>query len=357
MIYDLRNQGHPIRSVLTRRTAITGIAASAVVAVSVLAAPAGASASASAHHVTPGRIAGEVTGKKHPIQGLCVEAINVRYLVTYKAVTSKTGHYTVHKAVPGRYYVRFRDCPAAKGTWLFQWYKGVTTSNNSSLEPPRGITTVQVKAGKTTTGINAAMVQGSSITGQVTSAATGVGVPQICITGVASGPNAIQLFTRTVKGGDGHYAFHGLFPAKYVLEYGCGWEGSNNFAPQWWKDAATAAQATPINITGGQNVQANVQLIQGGVITGTVRSTNSSGPPIPGVCVTAAGGGVTYFNQGITAQDGTYRLAGLATGSYQVTFDPFCGEPASNFKGETVPAQVTAGQTTSGIDADLQPAS
>jgi hypothetical protein len=142
-----------------------------------------------------------------------------------------------------------------------------------------------------------------------------------------------------------------------MLEFGCGWNGSNNFAPQWWKNAPTAAQATPIKISGSQSVRANVKLTPGAVITGTVRSTNASGPPIPEVCATAAGGGVTYFNQVITASDGTYRLAGLATGSYSVIFDPFCGEPTSNFKGETVTAQATAGHTTSGVDAFLQPAS
>jgi hypothetical protein len=357
VINDPRTAGRSIRSALSGRAVIAGVAVSAIVAVSAVAAPAGASASVSAHHVTPGRIAGVVTGKKHPVQGLCVWATNVRDLVTYKAITTSTGHYTIHKAVPGRYYVQFRDCPKAKGSWLFQWYKGVTTSQTSPLQPPRGITTVRVKAGKTTTGINAAMVQASSISGQVTSAASGVGVPQICITGEGTGPNAIHLFTRTVKGGDGRYAFNGLFPAKYVLEYGCGWEGSANFAPQWWQDAATSAQATPINLARGQNVQANVRLTPGAVITGTVHSTSASGPPLPGICVTAAGRGVTYFNQAITASDGTYRLAGLATGTYQVIFDPFCGEPTSSFKGEKLTAQATAGHTTSGVNAFLQPKS
>jgi len=34
---------------------------------------------------------------------------------------------------------------------------------------------------------------------------------------------------------------------------------------------------------------------------------------------------------------------------------PFCGEPTSNFKGEIVTAQATAGQTTIGVDGILQP--
>jgi len=92
------------------------------------------------------------------------------------------------------------------------------------------------------------------------------------------------------------------------------------------------------------------------VITGTVRATNASGPALPDICVTAASSDA-FSAQVITGSNGTYRLAGLATGTYMVTFDPFCGEPTSSFQGVTATAQATAGQTTSGVDAFLQPAS
>ena len=342
---------------------LTGAAVSAVVAVSVLAAPAGASASGTAgqattSQATTGRITGQVTGHGRPIQDICVRAINARNHVRFMADTSATGNYTVKRVSPGRYYVQFMLCTTATSNWLFQWYKNVTSSNNGIVNPPAGVVTVPVKAGKTTTGINAAMKLGASITGQVTSAATGIGVHHICVFARATGPNAVQLAVFTMKGKDGRYGLHGLFPAKYQLEFACGGTDDNNYAPQWWKDSSTPAGATLVQVSGTENVRnINVKLTPGAVITGTVRAINSSGAPLPDVCVNA-GDGVDpgTSENGQTIADGTYRLTGLSTGTYTVTFNPACFGN-NTYQGQIKTAQTKAGTTTSGIDAFLQLAS
>ena len=357
MIDDPRTQIRPIRSLLSRRLAISGVAAGAIVAVAALAVPAVASASATAVKVGTGSITGLVTGHGHPVQDICVRAINVRDHVSYKADTSSTGHYSIHKVTPGRYYVQFQICPSATSNWLFQWYKGVTSSNNGIAKPPPGVTTVPVKAGKTTAGINAAMKLGASISGRVTSAATGVGLHRICVIATATSPTFVDIIKYTAKGSNGAYALHALFPGRYQLEFGCGNNGSGyNFAPQWWKDSSTAAQATPIKISGTENARnIDAKLTPGAIITGTVRSTNASGAPLDGVCVNA-GNGAGDGDSTVTAADGSYRLAGLATGKYTVMFDPDCGG-GNSFNGENITVQATAGTTTSGIDAFLQPTS
>lgn len=53
-----------------------------------------------------------------------------------------------------------------------------------------------------------------------------------------------------------------------------------------------------------------------------------------------------------TGADGSYSLAGLATGTYKVTFDPDCGG-GDGFTGQQVTVHTTAGTTLTGVNAAL----
>ena len=54
-----------------------------------------------------------------------------------------------------------------------------------------------------------------------------------------------------------------------------------------------------------------------GIISGTVRSRE--GVPVPGVQLTARRADGSYERRDVSAADGTFRLAGLPPGSYDVT--------------------------------------
>jgi hypothetical protein len=60
------------------------------------------------------------------------------------------------------------------------------------------------------------------------------------------------------------------------------------------------------------------------------------------------------FRGGITGIGGSYRLTGMATGTYTVMFDPDCGG-TDQYAGQQVTVQTTAGTTVSGVNAYLQP--
>jgi hypothetical protein len=138
MMHDPRNRGRQIRPALHRRLAIVGAAVTAALAVSLLAAPVAASASAPANLARTGRISGSVTGHGRPVTGVCVFATQVHLSRFYETHTSKTGHYTISSMVTGRYYVTFAGCDPSVGNWLQQWYKGVNSPRESPLEPPHG---------------------------------------------------------------------------------------------------------------------------------------------------------------------------------------------------------------------------
>src|ERR1700722_7837005 len=331
------------------KAAVVGAAlASALVAAS-------ASAAVSAPAQPSGRISGLVTGHGHPLKGICVYATLAHDTSFFHTHTSRSGHYTIGSITPGRYYVTFAGCLPSVGNWLHQWYKGVTAPSGDLLRPPHGAVAVRVTAGKTVTGIDAKLKEGASISGTVTSASSGAQLNRICVS-ATSGSQATFAIQFTPRAG--HYSLDALFPGTYRVEFGCGWNGTYNYAPQWWRSSATAAQATPIRVADGQQMRnVNGKLGVGAVITGTVKATNSAGAPLAEVCVTATSS-VPGANSGgtSTGADGSYRLAGLATAKYVVTFDPDCGG-VDAYQGQKVSAQTTTGSTTSGVNAYLQPSS
>jgi hypothetical protein len=208
---------------------------------------------------------------------------------------------------------------------------------------------VRVRAGDALTGIDARLKLGTSISGTVTSASAGGGLRGICVTATSSIPDAFGI-VHTSRGG--HYVIHALFPATYRVEFSCGWVGNYNYAPQWWRSSMTAAQATQIHVAGAENVR-NIagKLGPGAVITGTVRATNASGPPLPGICVSAVSSAPGADSALVfTGLDGSYRLTGLATGKYTVMFDPDCGG-TDNYAGQQLTVEATAGTTVSGVNA------
>jgi hypothetical protein len=102
-------------------------------------------------------------------------------------------------------------------------------------------------------------------------------------------------------------------------------------------------------------------------LTGTI--TDAGGGPVGGVSVIVTGSNGIAAGQAITAADGAYSVAGLATGSYTVCFDPVGGNTgAGGFgfapqcwknqaaDGAPTPVAIAAGATLTGIDATLAPA-
>jgi hypothetical protein len=316
---------------------------------------AGAAAGAQRSAAAPARagtgtISGRVTGKGHPLQGVCVEAFPVHGGNVPGAQTSTTGKYRITKVPPGRYNVQFAAAFCGKGNWLSQWYRGITTPFLSSKA-----TVIRVRAGKTKAGINASLKPGSQIGGTVRSK-SGTPLPGICVSinGRVRGGFVDYGFST---GRGGRYVLHALFPGRYTVQFsiGCGTKG--NYAPQWWRLKSSAGQATPIKITGPRVVShIDAALAPGALISGTVRAVNAAGKPLARVCVEATDRRGDDFADALTAKDGSYRLKGLAGGRYLIVFDPTCfGNISSNFLGQHRVVSVKPTGSRTGVNAYLQP--
>lgn len=139
-----------------------------------------------------GAISGVVTGRGHPLRGICVSAGPASGDFLFGTLSSRTGHYVVRGLPAGRNIVEFTTgfgC-GNNGNWLTQWYKNVNIPF-----PPVRPTPVIVKAGKTTKGIDGRLKLGGEISGTVTSR-SGKKLRGICVTAegrVAGGFDSIGL--------------------------------------------------------------------------------------------------------------------------------------------------------------------
>ncbi len=296
----------------------------------------------------PGAIAGVVTGGGKSLSNICVYAIGPSYRFSS---TSRAGKFRITSLNPGRYivfYVANYFCGKNTGNWLPQYFK-----NDYGPAYSGKPTKVLVRAGKTTSGIDAALRLGGQISGTVRSRG-GKFAPRVCVWAQGQdGKNPVYGFSVSAE--NGGYVLHSMYPGKYVVVFvpeECGSKG--NYIPQWWRDSATVKGATKIVITSGLSVRkVDAALAPGAIISGVVRAGGSHGALLKGICVSARPipptGPYPSNPAAVTGKNGSYQLIGLATGKYSVYFDRGCGN-----NGNYLPAQrlisVVAGRTTSGFD-------
>ncbi len=316
-------------------------------------------ASAATGATRTGSISGRVSGRGRPLRNICALAFKVFTGATpapARATTSSSGTYAIRDLKPGRYLVLFRtgerSCPG-EANWLAQWYPFVTSPFATSKAA-----IVRVRAGKDTSHVDARLKLGGEIAG-IVRASDGRPVKGICVSFysffVLSDPYDVEVASTSSR--SGHYALRGLFPGKYQVQFMIGCGSTRNYAAQWWQAKPSPARASSIRIAGRRVVTGvDATLVPGGAITGTVRAKTAPAEPLRGVCVSASDNQGDYAD-GVTARNGTYRLDGLDTGSYQVAFDPSCVGlvNAAYLPGQRT-AAVRAGRTRAGVDAYLRPA-
>jgi Carboxypeptidase regulatory-like domain len=292
-----------------------------------------------------GQISGVVTGKGKKLRGVCIVVFPVNGGQGYGATTGKNGSYVLRHVPAGHYDVTFADTLCfSNQNWLEQTYR----DHNNPFEI--GGDPVKVTSGKTTKGINGKLLLGGEVSGIVTTK-SGKKLGGICVDAegtVAGGFVGIVLPTS----GNGSYQVHALFPGKYTVDFSIGCGNNKNYAP---------AALKPVRITYGKRVVARrVVLVPGGVITGTVRLSSSSGVPLAGICVQASGPeiGIGIGSPGpgnaATNSAGRYRLIGLGTGTYQVQFSAGCNNNG-NYVPATTDAHATAGKVTGNVNVVLLP--
>jgi hypothetical protein len=284
---------------------------------------------------------GSSSGK--PLRGICVTANSASGSITDFAGTNRSGSYRVIGLTGGRYQLQFSS--------------GCNNPGNYTST----FVTVRTKAGRQTSGVNAVLLAGGTISGVVTNSRAKP-VAGICIQ--LDGVNSYTAELPDSTGDDGSYAITGLSAGTYEVGFSGGCGNSGNYAPTWYDNQSDESLATPITLSTGGTATADQQMLPGATITGQV--TDASGRRLSGICVYAATEMQTefgaVFTQDSVTQHGTYTISGLAPGQYEVDFG--CGL-GSQYADQWFPgaqnsasaALISAGPgRTSGIDAVLQPA-
>lgn len=290
-------------------------------------------------------ITGTVVGAAGaPLPGVVVDAMSPTGMgMLTRGTTDAAGKYSLTGLTAGEYKLRFNT----SGDYLTRWSGNKTTLG--------GAAAVAVAASTTLSGQNMTLLAGGSISGAVTKTGSAQAFSDITVIATS---RTIAGSVQTTTDENGAYRLTGLADAKYVLEF----RGATAIT-RWSGNASTEVSANIIAVTNAAKVTGqNASLSVGGTITGTVRGTHDGATSVEADAhvsvVTTAG---EYVANVSTDMDGTYRLDGLAPGSYKLNFaawgsnqyvDQWWNNKSSMDLSDTI--VVAAGSVLSSIDATLQ---
>jgi len=290
------------------------------------------------------------TSSGHPLAGMCVYASNPDGSIQTQSATDAHG--------------RYRVLGLGSGVYQLLIFPGCGNAGNYTA----ALLKVHTTAGVQTSGVNAVLQRGATISGTVTDN-KGHPVPNMCIF-LAQLSGANQVFgIGGATAGDGTYLVNQLPAGSYALGVveGCG--NTANYAPWWDNNQTDMSLATPIVLATGASQTINPRLQLGAAIAGTV--TDTTGHGLAGICVEAVSDSALQLGPGgfigtggfaMTGAGGSYNITALAPGPYLVDFscgqstryaDQWFDRAAESTSADAVSA--TPGRTTA-IDGVLAPA-
>lgn len=170
-----------------------------------------------------------------------------------------------------------------------------------------------------------------------------------------------------VTAGDegGNYTISSLPSGSYKVSFARESETGGNYLSQFFNGKTAPGEANPVSVTApAATGGVNAELQAGGQITGRVVDAVSKAPIASAfVCAEQASTKPEFGSCELTNANGEYTLMGLPIASYHVVFYAYAltssyrlqfynGKSSS---GEADSVSVTAGATTSGINAELRP--
>jgi len=284
------------------------------------------------------------------IQGAKAQAYDLNDNYVGFATSDINGRYGIQKLPSGIFKVYFAG--PSGGGFIPEWY-----NNKSGFF---SATEVVVQAPNWTMDIDAQLALGGTLSGTVTSAATGAGIQYV-------GVNILDLNGAGIRYGStdilGAYGIDAVRPGQYKVMFSPSlYPSDTNLAPRFFNGAAKFADAAIVTVSSGATISnINAQLGAGGRITGTVTAAASGASAqaagLESVRVWATDKDGLFSAQAETAADGTYALAGLASTDYYVRFDkpPYVSQFYNGKYGQATADLVaaSAGGTVPGINATL----
>jgi hypothetical protein len=264
------------------------------------------------------------------------------------AKTQEGGKYTIAGLASGEYDVEFFSPANSKLNFAFQYYDAKTSFEDA--------TPVSVSSGATTSGIDAELEAGGSISGTVRRAVNGEPIAgiEVCAFSIA-----VESFGCATSEANGEYTVVGLRGgAKYFVEFSSPAQSGLDYLTQHYRDRPTPEGAETVSVFTGQTTPGvDARLEEGGFISGRVTDASTGAPlDLVLVCAIAVSGPQERCTG--TNANGEYKSPVLASGSYKLMFvaprylAQYYNDSASLTGAAAI--SVSVGETTSGIDAALQ---
>ncbi|HZU94598.1 MAG TPA: carboxypeptidase-like regulatory domain-containing protein [Microbacterium sp.] len=219
--------------------------------------------------------------------------------------TGADGSYTLSNLRPGSYVLTFQ----AEGTDLVTEYWDNATSWSAATQ-------LALSAGAAVVGIDAELATGGAIAGTVVRAADGAPIAGAMVSALDRNG---EIKRQTQAGSDGAYRLDGLADGSYAIQFSGGNDPS--LALEFWQNARTQPDATPVATIAGQTVSEIDASLEGvGHIAGTVSKASDGTPPFgTSIMVLDAVSG-DFAGSGWSRMDGTFDIA-VAPGTYHLKFD------------------------------------
>ena len=301
-------------------------------------------------------------GDATPLEDICVDAYpasNESEDDTSYTETGAGGSYTLTHIAPSvAYDVRFYDCNSSR-EYQSQYYDGASEYSSA--------TTVTSTLASPSTGIDAHLKTGASISGTVTEAnGKPIMSKNVCVSVYPA--NTEDGYTEdessyATTDASGDYTAGALAPGSYHVYVSDCYESSRNDAPGYYESDGSIAA---VELTAGEaKTGIDVQLAEATSISGHVYGGSGDSTPLAGACVDVYEAASTYedtVGYATTESDGAYTVDHLTPGvGYKVKFSPcasgstyteeFYDEKSSLAEADTVTP--TAANPSTGIDGHL----
>lgn len=303
-----------------------------------------------------GRITGKVTGPDGltPLEDVVVTAYvwdpdDEYWYSTRSAYTGGDGTYSMGNLNAGTYRLGFRD---ESGVFASEYY------NNAAAVA--AATDIVVGISTIVSGIDASLIETSSIAGKVTgpdgvTPLEGVGVSAYLPDGDDGWNDVAYAYTES----DGSYTMGGLSPGTYRVGF-----YSSSHVGEYFNNTASISSATDVVVGAAAKVVGiDASLADLGRITGKVTGPDGT-TPLEGIRVDAyvwdSGDEYWYSVRSVyTGGDGTYNLGRLGAGTYRLGFQDENGLHVSEYYNNvpivSAAMDIVVGPSAavSGIDASL----